>query len=105
MKYYFLKLLPPRPTFMQDMTAAEIQLMQQHGAYWAGLLARGYAVGFGPVADPAGSFGMGLLELPEDVDPASLAEGDPVIQAKAGFRTEIFPMPRAVVRSVSARER
>ena len=101
MKYYFFKLLPPRPTFMQDMTPAEVQLMLEHSQYWRGLLEQGYAVGFGPVADPAGPFGMGLLELPNEVDPASLLENDPVIKANAGFRTEIFSMPRAVVRPAS----
>ena len=99
MKYFFFKLLPPRPTFMQDMTPAELQLMQEHAGYWRGQLERGYAVGFGPVADPAGGFGMGLLELPDEVDPASLTAGDPVIKADVGFRAEIFPMPRAVVRA------
>lgn len=98
MKYYFFKLLPPRPSFLQDMTPAELKLMQEHGGYWRGLFEQGYAVGFGPVADPAGSFGMGLLEIPDDLDPASLTAGDPVIRANAGFRAEIFPMPRAVVR-------
>jgi hypothetical protein len=99
MKYYFLKLLPPRPTFMQDMTPAEGQLMQEHAGYWRGLLGSGYAVGFGPVADPAGAYGMGLLELPEGVDPAALSAEDPVIKANVGFRAEISPMPRAVVRA------
>src|SRR5581483_8090481 len=50
MNYYLLKLLPPRPTFVQDMTPAEAKLMQEHGVYWRGLMARGYATAFGLVA-------------------------------------------------------
>lgn len=103
MKYYFFKLLPPRPSFMQDMTPEEGHLMQEHAQYWRELFERGYAVGFGPVADPSGPFGMGLLELPDDCDPVPLVENDPVIKANAGFGTEIFPMPRAVVRPASTK--
>ncbi len=29
-KYYALKLIPPRPTFAQDMTPEERNIMQQH---------------------------------------------------------------------------
>jgi len=34
-KSYFLKLNPPRSTFMIDMTEAERSIMQKHIAYWA----------------------------------------------------------------------
>jgi len=33
-RYFFLKLVPRRPTFAQDMTAAERAIMMQHVAYW-----------------------------------------------------------------------
>ena len=98
MKYFLLKLQPPRATFMHDMTPAEAKLMQEHAAYWQGLLARGVAVGFGVVADPRGPHGVGLVELADDGDPQPLAAADPVILANAGFAYEILPMPRATVR-------
>ncbi len=33
-KYFVLKILPTRPTFMQDMTEEERNIMLQHIAYW-----------------------------------------------------------------------
>ena len=33
-KYFFLKLLSPRPTFPGDMNEAEAKMMQAHVAYW-----------------------------------------------------------------------
>jgi hypothetical protein len=98
MKTYFLKLLPPRPTFAQDMTAAEAKLMQAHGAYWSGLMAQGIAVVFGVVGDPQVPYGIGIIELPDDADPGALTRDDPVIKADAGLYYEILPMPRAVAR-------
>lgn len=98
MKYYFCKLVPPRPTFPQDITPAEVQLMQQHAAYWRDQLGKGFVVVFGPVADPTGNFGVAILELPDDMIPTILTEADPVIVANAGFRFEVRPMPNAIHR-------
>jgi hypothetical protein len=53
-KFFLCKLVPPRPTFAQDMTEAETKLMQEHVMYWKELAGRGIAVVFGPVADPKG---------------------------------------------------
>jgi hypothetical protein len=97
-KTYFLKLLPPRPTFAQDMTPAEAKLLQDHGAYWADLMKKGIAVVFGVVGDPIVPYGVGIVELPESADPHSITADDPVIKAAAGLRYEIYPMPRAVAR-------
>ena len=47
MKTFFCKLVPPRPTFAQDMSDAEASLMQAHATYWRGLMDEGLAVGFG----------------------------------------------------------
>jgi hypothetical protein len=35
MQHYFLKLNPPRKSFMKDMTEDERKIMQKHVAYWA----------------------------------------------------------------------
>ena len=47
MKYYLCKLLPPRPTFPQDMTPREAEIMQAHVAYCGKLLQAGKAIVFG----------------------------------------------------------
>ena len=57
-----MKLIPPRATFSQDMTAEERQVMQKHVAYWTDLMHKGSAVVFGPVMDPAGVYGMGVVQ-------------------------------------------
>ena len=62
MPHYFLKLIPPRPTFAQDMTDEERAIMQQHVAYWGALMSKGKVVVYGPVMDPAGVYGMGVVE-------------------------------------------
>jgi len=93
MKYFFLKLNPPRPDFMVTMTDAEKGIMQAHGAYWHGFAERGWAVAYGPVAAQTGGFGAGFWALPDDVDPRPLAEADPAMLSNAGFRYEIHPMP------------
>jgi hypothetical protein len=33
-QHYFFKLIPQRPTFMEDMTEAERCLMDEHGRYF-----------------------------------------------------------------------
>lgn len=96
MRYFFCKLLPPRPSFMSDITPAETRLMQEHSQYWRGLMAEGNVVAFGPVADPNGGFGIAVVRLADGADVKLLADSDPVIKANAGFRFEILPMPQAV---------
>jgi uncharacterized protein len=100
MAYFFFKLIPPRSTFPADMTPAEAQLMQQHVAYWRGWMEKGNVLAFGPVADPKGTFGIGILRLDEGTDAqslANLAENDPVVAAGIGFQCEVHPMPSLVL--------
>jgi hypothetical protein len=99
MKCYYTKLHAPRPDFARTMTPEELKLMQEHGAYLRGFAQKRWAVAFGPVADPQGAFGVGLWEVPDDVEVSALCAGDPVIKSGAGFRYEIHPMPSLVARS------
>ena len=97
MKYFFLKLLPPRADFMRTMTDAEKLIMREHSVYWQGLAEKGWAVAYGPVAAADGGFGAGFWALPDDVDPKPLTDDDPAMKAGVGFRYEISPMPALVV--------
>jgi hypothetical protein len=90
--------VPPRPTFDRDLTAAEAEVMQRHAVYWKGLAEEGTAVIFGPVADPAGVWGVAILEVDDAAGIERFGRDDPAIQSGLGFRTEIYPMPRAVLR-------
>jgi len=96
MQYFFCKLIPPRATFMQDITPAESSLMRQHGQYWRERMAEGKVVAFGPVADPKGGFGIAVIRLEDGAGITALTDNDPVIRAQAGFSFEVNIMPQAV---------
>ena len=51
--FFFVRTNNPRPSFLEDMTARERELMAAHVAYWSEQAERGVAVVFGLVADPA----------------------------------------------------
>ncbi len=75
--HFFLKLLPCRPTFAFDMTAEEREVMQQHVAYWKNFMQQGKVVVFGPVMDPAGPFGMGVVQAESEDAIRAFIQGDP----------------------------
>jgi uncharacterized protein YciI len=97
MKTFFCKLQGPRPTFPRDMTQSEAQAMQRHVAYWRSSMEKGGVVAFGPVADPAGTYGMLILEAEDEASARAMLEHDPVIEDRLGFRFEMHPMPHGAV--------
>ena len=95
-KYFFLKLIPPRPTFFVDMTEPERNMMKEHGHYWRNLMERGIAIVFGPVLDPKAVWGLGIVEAVNEDEVRSFTADDPAI--KSGLTTlEIYPI-QAVIR-------
>jgi uncharacterized protein YndB with AHSA1/START domain len=97
-RYFLCRLLPPRPTFAQDMSAQEAEIMKKHSAYWMGLLQRDTAIVFGPVGDPRGAWGLGVVRAAGEAEVDALRDADPAILSGRGFRYEILPMLQAVVR-------
>jgi len=98
MKLHFLiKLIPPRPSFALDMTDEEKRLMQEHVVYWTGLADNGVALLFGPVLDPSGSYGIGVVEVENEEDVKVLTANDPVTKSGRQFRHEAYVMPQVVV--------
>ena len=95
---FFCKLLPPRADFAQTMTPEEGGLMQQHAAYWQEAMARGHVVAFGPVADPAGAFGMGIVDFPGEAEVRAFTDGDPTVRSGRGFSFQVHTMPLGVLR-------
>jgi uncharacterized protein YndB with AHSA1/START domain len=91
---FFCRLLPPRSTFMQDMTPDERAIMQAHSQYWQGKLAEGVATAFGPVADPSGGWGLGIVEVHDEAELKAFQSADPAIMSGRGFRYESLPMVR-----------
>jgi uncharacterized protein YciI len=95
-KQFMYKLIPPRPTFAQDMTEAERKVMQEHVVYWKGLTDRRIAIVFGPVLDPKGPWGVAIVEVADEADARALGTNDPAV--KAGLTFEVYAMPGTVVR-------
>ncbi len=91
MPHFFLKLIPPRPNFAFEMTEAEAESMTRHAAYLRTVLESGKGVAFGPVFDPAGVFGMGIVEAEDEAAARAITDKDPVVVEGLG-RYEIFPM-------------
>jgi uncharacterized protein YciI len=97
MKYHVFRLIPPRKTFVTDMTEEERRAMGAHADYWRRLTAEGKVVVVGPVLDPAGPYGLGVVRLADDADPEALGRGDPVILAGLGFSFTLAPMMSAIL--------
>ena len=92
------KLLPPRPTFPQDMTEAERELMQEYINYWKTLVDKRIAVIFGPVADPRSIYGLAIIGTEEESIAQDIRVNDPAIKHDASFRSEIHLMPEVILR-------
>ena len=94
-KYYFLKTVPPRLTFQQDMTEKEMATMKQHVEYWTEKTEQGFLIVFGPVFDPNGGYGIGIAEVDNEDQLRGFVSEDPAV--KSGLmKTEYYPM-RAVL--------
>ena len=61
--HFVYKLIPPRPTFAAVRTAEERSVMGRPAAYSHQQLEEGRVVAFGPVADPSGIWGLGILDV------------------------------------------
>jgi uncharacterized protein len=98
-KHFFIKLFAPRPTFSQDMTETEREMMQKHVAYWHALTLKRTAVVFGPVFDAANPYGMGIVEVDSETEAQDLMLNDPTILSNTNFSFEISPMRIGLIRS------
>lgn len=95
-KNFFLKLNPPRTTFMQDMTDDERDIMQKHVAYWAPFVQDGTVIVLGPVMDTSGGYGIAVVAVDSEEQLDGLIAKDP---ANGLNRYEVHPM-RAVTKQV-----
>ena len=94
-KHFVLKLIPCRPTFAQDMTPEERNIMQQHVVYWKDLMDKGMVIVFGPVMDPKAVYGLGVIEVDDEEQVRTFIENDP---ASAINTYEYYPM-RAITKN------
>src|SRR5262249_19781178 len=86
---FVYKLIAPRSTFAQTMTAQEAALRQEHGRSWGDLVARGIVVVFGPVPDPAGTWGLAVIETDAEGRARAYGADDPAVKAGVGFSFEL----------------
>lgn len=90
-RFFFCRLVPPRPDFASTMSADERRVMLEHVRYWTDQLQQGIAIAFGPVADPSGDWGAAIVRSPHIGAMEGMRDADPVILSGRGFRYEILP--------------
>jgi len=98
MAYFLLRLKGPRPSFPFDATEEEKARMQEHSAFWQEKADAGIAIVVGPVFDPDGAWGMGLVEVGDESAARALYEADPIIRAGLGFSYDVLPVPQLILR-------
>ena len=98
MPHYLCMLRPPRATFIAEMTADEALLMRAHREYWTPRVETGVVVAMGPVADPAGGYGVAIIEAASTAALDAMLAADPVIAAGHGFAYENLLMLAIAVR-------
>lgn len=84
MATFVFRLINPRPTFAQDMTDEERDVMARHAAHWKPYLDSGQMVVFGPILDDTGSWGLGVVEAADEQELRAFAAKDPVITTGTG---------------------
>jgi len=92
-KYFALKLIAPRPTFAQDMSPEERVIMMQHVAYWRDLMGKGNVIAYGPVIDPKGVYGLGIIQAESEDQVKLFIENDPATKINT---YEFYPMMAVV---------
>jgi uncharacterized protein len=93
--HFLYKLIPPRPTFDQDMDETEATIMGEHGAYWRAQAEQGTAVVFGPVADPDGVWGLAVVDAESEEEVRTIGLEDPAVASQLAH-FEVYAMPGAV---------
>src|ERR1700685_823042 len=96
--HWVFRLIPPRPTFDQDMSESEREIMGRHASYWSEIAETGRVVAYGPVRDQSGAWGLGVIDAPSGAEPRQLVEGDPAVTSGMA-RMEYGPMLVSIVRS------
>ncbi len=98
MAYFFMRLVPPRPTFPHDGTGEEMAAMKRHAEYWHQNALVGSAIAVGPVFEGKGAFGIAVVEVADQAAAQALADADPIVTSGFGFRFDVLPMPSVILR-------
>jgi len=98
MPHFLCKLVPPRPTFISDMSPEEALVMRRHREYWTPHVEKGVVIAMGPVDDPSGGYGVAIVEAHSQAALEAMQAGDPAIASGRGFVYANFPMLGIAVR-------
>jgi hypothetical protein len=91
-RYFFNRLIGPRPDFGLTLTPGERALMGRHAQYWRALMAEGKVIALGPVNENGRTWGLGLVRVASEAELDALNAADPVILAGIGAYYEHAPM-------------
>ena len=78
---FLFRLIPPRADFAQTMSPVERHAMAAHLDYWRQLTQDGRVVVYGPVADPEGVWGMGVVRATDRAEVLAIGANDPSVLA------------------------
>ena len=92
-KFFAVKLIPPRADFAQTMTDDERTIMQEHAAYWKLYMDKGMVHVFGPVLDPKGVYGFGVVSVDDEEQLKEFINNDPSLKING---VEYYPMMAVV---------
>jgi hypothetical protein len=90
-QHFFVRLIPPRPTFPMDITPDEKLLMQEHARFTRESFDAGKILIYGPVMAAGGAFGMAVFEVADVSEVRAVLEKDPSVLAGLN-KFEIHPM-------------
>ncbi len=96
---FVFRLIPPRTSFTFDMSAEERATMMEHVGYWSALSEQGKVVAYGPVNDPQGGYGIGIILAEDLAEAEAIRDADPAVRSSHGFGADIAPMLRLVTPS------
>ncbi|NEU10492.1 hypothetical protein GZH53_19355 [Flavihumibacter sp. R14] len=74
---YAVHLLPLRPDFATSMTDEEKGIMGEHISYWTEKMNQGKVYAFGPVMDPKGVYGLGIIAADSEDELKEFIANDP----------------------------
>ncbi len=76
-KYFALYLIPLRGDFTQTMSEEERLIMTKHVDHWTEHINRGRVIVFGPVLDPKGVYGLGVVSAHDEQEVKDIIANDP----------------------------
>ena len=98
-EHFVYRLFPPRSTFASDMSDGETAVMGEHAAYWTKHFEDGRVVVFGAVLEPAGVWGLAVVEADGIDEVHAIAEHDPAVRTGTCSFEIGAMLPGAIVRS------